>query len=96
MGKKLQKIYLTYYNFLVAQKFMASSLSNLVNYLSEGIHKVKCKYRRNDKKCETCRIAYEIFNCFLEYTIFEDDLIESRCLCCNKNYQQKFDGKLKE
>ena len=29
--------------------FMTSSLSNLVNNLSEGIHEVKCKYRHNDK-----------------------------------------------
>ena len=26
----------------------------------------------------------------------EDDLIECNCLFCNKNYQQKFDLKLKE
>ena len=27
---------------------------------------------------------------------FKDDLIEYKCLCCNNNYQQKFDEKLKE
>ena len=32
-------------------------------------------------------------DCFLEYTDFKD---EHKCLCCNKNYQQKFDEKLKE
>ena len=32
-------------------RFMASSLSNLVNNLSEGIHRIKCKYRHDDKKC---------------------------------------------
>ena len=26
---------------------------------------------------------------------FKDDLIEYKCLCCNNNYQQKFDEKLK-
>ena len=26
----------------------------------------------------------------------QDNLIEYRCLCCNKNYQHKFDEKLKE
>ena len=30
---------------------MASTLSNFVNNLSEGIHKIKCKYRHDDKKC---------------------------------------------
>ena len=32
---------------------------------------------------------------FLEYTNFKGDLIEYKCLCCNKNYQQKFNEKLK-
>ena len=31
---------------------MASSLSNLVNNLSERIHKITCKYRHNDKLAE--------------------------------------------
>ena len=32
----------------------------------------------------------------VEYTNFKDDLILYKCLCCSKNYQQKFDEKLKE
>ena len=64
---------------------MASSLSNLANNLSEVIHKIKCKYRHDAKKCETCGITCETYHCFLEYTNFKDDLIEYRCLCCNKN-----------
>ena len=75
---------------------MTTSLPNLVNNLSEGIHRIKCKYRRNDKKCEICGIKYKNCDCFLEYTNFKDNLIEYKCLCCNKNYQQKFDEKLKE
>ena len=69
---------------------MASSLSNLVNNLSEGIHRVKCKYGHDDKKCVTCRIEYKYWDCFLEYANFKDYLIEYECLCCNKSYQQKF------
>ena len=49
---------------------MASSRSNLVNNLSERIHRIKCKYD-HDKKCETCGIKYKYCNCFLEYTNFE-------------------------
>ena len=75
---------------------MASSLSNLVNNLSEEIHKIKCKYRHNDKKCEICGIEYNHCDCFLDYTNFKDDLIEYKCLSCNKSYQRKFDEKLKE
>ena len=32
---------------------MASSLSNLVNNLFEGIHRIKYKFEHDDKKCET-------------------------------------------
>ena len=40
--------------FIDSALFMVSSLSNLVNNLSEGVHKIKCKYGHDDKKCETC------------------------------------------
>ena len=73
---------------------MASSISNLVNNLSEGFHRIKCKSRRNDKKCETCGIKYECCGCFLEYTNFKNNLIE--CLCCTKNYHYKFDENVKK
>ena len=33
---------------------MASSLSNHVNYLDKGIHKIKCKYGDDDKIPGTC------------------------------------------
>ena len=54
-------------------RFMASSLSNLVNNLSEGIHKVKFKFGHDDKKCETCEIKYKYCDCFLEYVNFKDE-----------------------
>ena len=67
---------------------MASSLSNLVNNLSEGSHIIKCKYRHNDKKCETCgKIKYKYCECVL------DDFIECKSFCCKNSYQQKFDEK---
>ena len=75
---------------------MASSLSNHLNNLSEGIHRIKCKYGHDDIKCETCRNKYKYCNCFLELMNFKDNSIEYKCLCSNKNYQQKFDEKLKE
>ena len=75
---------------------MANSLSNLITNLSEGIHRIKCKYKHDDKICETCGIKNKCCNYFLEYTNFKDALIEYKCLCCNNNYQQKFDEKLKE
>ena len=75
---------------------MESSLSNLVNNLSEVIHRIKCKFGHDDKKCDTCEIKYKYYDCLLEYINFKEDLIEYKCLCCNKNYQHKFDEKLKK
>ena len=42
--------------FIDSARFMASSLSNLVNNFSEGIHRIKCKYGHDDKKVETSGI----------------------------------------
>ena len=39
--------------FIDSARFMKNSSTNVVNNLSEGIHKIKCKYGHNDKKCET-------------------------------------------
>ena len=72
---------------------MAKSLSNLINKLSEGSRKIKCKFGHNDKKCKNCRIKYKYCHCFLGYINFNDDLIEYKRLCCNNNYQQNFDMK---
>ena len=51
--------------FINSTRFMASSLSNLVN--NDG---------HDDKTCETCRIKYRYCDCFFEHTNFKDDLIE--------------------
>ena len=67
--------------------FMANSLSTLANKLSEEIHKNKCKYGLDNQKCQTYRIKYKYSDLFFEYTKYRDDLIEYRCLCCNKDYQ---------
>ena len=75
---------------------MESFLSNLVNNIFQETHETKCKHGHDDKKCETCVITLEVRDVFLEYTNFKDNSIEYKCLCCNKNNQQKFDEKLKE
>ena len=49
IGKNGQKITNTIFyrlQFIDSVRFMAISSSNLVNNLSEGIHKIKCKYRQ--------------------------------------------------
>ena len=74
MEKKLQKYILRI--TIYSAKFMASLLSNLVHNVFEGIHRIRCKYRYDDDKCEICRIKYKYCDCFLEYKNFKDDLIE--------------------
>ena len=57
--------------FIDSTRFMANSLSNLVNSLSGGIHKIKCKYGHDDKKRKACRNTYKICDYFSEYTILK-------------------------
>ena len=59
---------------------MATSLSNLVDNLTEGIQKIKCKYRHY----------------FLEYESVKDNSIKYKCLSCNKNCSNKIDTELKK
>ena len=75
---------------------MTSSLSTLVNNFAVVIHEIKCKYGYNDRKRETCGIKKINWDFFLEYTNYNDDLIENKCLCCIKNYQKKFDENFKK
>ena len=43
-GEKVTKNISYILQFIDSARFMASSLSNLVSKLSEGIHRTKCKY----------------------------------------------------
>ena len=71
---------------------MGSSLLDLINNLTEGIHKIKCKNEHDNKNCEMR--GYKACKCFLKYTNFKDDLIEYKCLFCN--YQKKLNENLKK
>ena len=66
--------------FIGSARFMANLLSNLVNNLSEGIHRIK-NWEYDDKKCETCGTRNRFCEYFLEYSNFKDDLIEYNCVC---------------
>ena len=59
IGKKSQTPYLTLSQFIGSARFMASSLSNRVSNLPEGIHKIKYKFGHDDKKCKTYEIKYK-------------------------------------
>ena len=53
---------------------MATSLSNLVDNIAEGIHKIKCK------DCD----------CFREYESVNDNLIRYKCLSGNSCWESLF------
>ena len=84
-GEKITKNIFYMLQIIDCARFMAILLSIFINSLSEGNHRVKCKYGQDDKRYETCRIKYKYCNCYLEYANFKDDLIERKCLFCNKN-----------
>ena len=60
-------------------RFMTTSLSKLADNLTEGIHKIKCKYG----------------NCFFEYESVEDNLIKYKCFSWNKEYSNRLNKELK-
>ena len=59
---------------------MSSTLSSLVDNLSEGLHSDKCT---DYKSC-------------LDYMVFKDDQLIFRCFECKKNYKKNFNKELIE
>ena len=59
---------------------MAAWLLNLVDNLTEGIHKIKCK------DCD----------CFFEFESVKENSIKQKFTSCNKDYSNKIDKKLKK
>ena len=60
--------------------FMASSLSNTVDNLTEETYKIKFK------DCDYC----------FEYESVKDNFVKYKCLSCNKDYSKKLDEELKK
>ena len=50
--------------FIDSARFTATSLSNLVNNLSEGIHRFKCKFGHNDKNVKHVELNINIATVF--------------------------------
>ena len=57
---------------------MLTSLSNLVNNLSEGLHNDRCT------ECKSC----------LDYITTKDEQLIFRCFRCKKNYEKEFNKEL--
>ena len=66
MERKLQKIYLTYYNLLIAQ-----DLSNFANNLSQGVHRIKCKFRHDDTNVKHVELNISIVTVFFNTQILK-------------------------
>ena len=64
--------------FISSFRFMSSSLSSLVDNLSEVLHSGKCT------DCKSC----------LDYLITKDDQLIFRCFECKKNYRKDFNKEL--
>ena len=62
--------------FIDRKRFMATSVSNFIDNIFEGIHKTKCKYGHDDKKYKTCGIKYKYCDCLHECKSIKDHLIE--------------------
>ena len=64
--------------FIYSFRFMSSSLSNLIDNLSDRLH---------SDKCTDCKS-------YLDYVSIKDDQLISRCFDCRKNYKKDFNKKL--
>ena len=64
--------------FIDSFRFISTSLSKLVKYLSEKHHSDKCKDCKSN----------------LDYKSFKDDQLICRCFKCKKNYQKDFNKEL--
>ena len=66
--------------FIDSARFMATSLSNLIDNLTKVMHNIKC---------EDC-------DCFLENESVKKNSIKYKCLSCNKDYSNKINEELKK
>ena len=64
--------------FIDSYRFMSTSLSNLVDNLSEGLHNNKCV------NCESC----------LDYMKTKDEKLIFKCFNCKQNYEKYFNKEL--
>ena len=70
LGENTEK-YILQITIIDSTRFMASSLSNLVNNFAEGIHKIKCKCAHNDKNVKLAELNTKIASVFLNTQTLE-------------------------
>ena len=69
LEKKLQKNISYIIQCIDSARFMAISLSNLVNNVSERFNRIKCKVGHEDKKLELVELNVSIVTVFLNTKI---------------------------
>ena len=57
--------------FIDSAKFMEGSLSKLVNNLSQGLRRIKCKLEQNDKTVKHVKLDINIVTVFLNIQILK-------------------------
>ena len=57
--------------FIDSARFMASSLTDLVNKLSEVIHRTKCNCGYDDKNVKLAKLNINIVTVLFQYTNFK-------------------------
>ena len=61
-GEEVTKTISCILQFIDSARFMANSLSNLVNNLSEGSHKIECKCGHDDKNANHVELNITVFS----------------------------------
>ena len=87
--KKLQKISPTDYNLLTEQDLWPPHYQILLIILLKEFIEFNVNTDIILKHVKLAKLNTNIASAFLNKKIFKDDLIEYRCLHCNKNYQKK-------
>ena len=81
---------------MIAQDLWQAHDQILLKSFSVGIHKIKCKYGHDDKKCEALGIKYKDCERCFGYKNVKDYLMKYKCSCHNRIYSKMFDEKLKK
>ena len=71
-GEKITKNITYILQFIDSTRFMASSLSSLVNNLSEEIHKIKCKYGIDDENVKLAELNINIVTVYLNTQMYSN------------------------
>ena len=93
---EITKLYITDYNLLIMQYLWQAQYLTLLISLLKELMKLNINTSTTIKYVKLVEISNKYSDRVLEYADFKADLIEYRCLCCNKNYQKTFNKMVNE